>query len=443
MIKTKQPAVIPDPEASEKVETSMEMPKRVGLSILFLVFGVFGIWAAVAPIDGAAYAPGSVTVKSYSKVVQHLEGGIVSEIRVQDGDYVDSGDVLLLMDDTQALAQVKISSALFIAQKVKESRLIAERDSLEEINYPDSLSRTDTSVSVEMDAQNQIFAARKAAQEGSIQVLEQRIEQLRSQLVGLRALRSSKEELATSYAEELVDITDLLSQGFSDKTRLRDIQRKLSTYQGEAAELTATISATEVQIGETQLQILQLDKEFLNEVVRELSDTQTSLKDAQERVTAFQDILDRTVVRAPVSGVVNGMQFHTVGGVIGPGTTIAEIVPQSEELIVEAQVTPGDIDRVSLGLEATIRFSSFGIRTPRVAGTVINLSADSITDTTTGLSYYLARIEVSPEGMDDLGGLVLMPGMPAEVFISTGSRTFIQYLFKPLSNAVARSFTED
>lgn len=443
MKEIKSPTELKDSETLDEVETSMETPKNIGLFILFLVFGVFGIWAAVAPIGGFANAPGTVTVKSYSKMVQHLEGGIVSEIRARNGDFVKAGDPLLVIDGTQSQAQAEIARGQFIALKVKEARLIAQRDSLAQVAYPSSLSRSNANVLTEMQAQNQIFQARKASRDGSIEVLEQRIEQLQSQLVGLRALREIKEELAASYSEEQVDIEELLGQGFSDKAKLRDVKRRLATYQGEAADLMASISATEVQVGETRLQILQLDREFLNDVVRELSDTQTQLKDMSERVTALEDVLSRTVVRAPDDGVVNGMQFHNVGGVIGPGTVIAEVVPQGADLIVEAQVTPADIDRVSIGLEATISFSSFASSTPKVTGTVLQLSADAITDQRTGIPYYLARVEVSPEGMEDLGDLVLLPGMPAEVFISTGSRTLLQYLFKPFSNALARSLIED
>ena len=225
--------------------------------------------------------------------------------------------------------------------------------------------------------------------------------------------------------------------------RLRELQRNVASLEGEAAELTANIAATEVQIGEARLQILQQAREFHNEVVNELGEVQTSLKDVDERITALQDVVSRTVVRAPVDGIVNGMQFHTIGGVIRPGTPIADIVPQGEDLIVEAKVQPIDIDRVALDQEATIRFSTFGSSVPTIYGTVINLSADSFVDEATRASFYLARIEVNPEGMEELGDLVLMPGMPAEVFIATGSRTFLQYVIKPFSNALARSFNED
>ena len=428
---------------SDSPETSMEMPKRVGMLIFFLVFGVFGVWASVAPLDGAAVAPGVVTVKSYKKIVQHLEGGIVSEILARSGDLVSEGQALLVMNDTQSLAQLEIANSQLVALTAIESRLLAERDDLDRVSFPEFLTRSNVNAQSEIESQIQIFNARKASREGQVEVLEQRIEQLQTRAVGLTALKTSKEEQAGFYEEELVDVRELLSQGFADKLRLRDLERNASRLRGEAAELTANIASTAVEIGEARLQIIQLGREFLNEVVSNLGETQTALKDARERVTALQDIVSRTVVRAPVAGIVNGMQVHTVGGVIGPGTAIAEIVPQSDELIIEASVSPTDIDRVAEGQEATIRFSAFSSATPTIFGRVLSLSADSQTDPNTNASYYLARIEVSPEGMADLGNLVLLPGMPAEVFIASGSRTLVQYLFKPFSNALARSFTED
>lgn len=427
----------------EKDETSMEGPRRVGLLIFFLVFGVFGIWASIAPLDGAAVASGVVTVKSYKKTVQHLEGGIVSEILAQSGDRVVAGQALLVMDDTQSQAQLEMANSQLVALSAIESRLIAERDNLEDINFPEFLTESNNNEQSEIETQIQIFNAGRSSREGQVDVLEQRIEQLQSRVVGLEALKLSKEEQATFYAEELADVRELLSQGFSDKLRLRELERNASRLRGEAAEHSANIASTEVEIGEARLQIIQLDREFLNAVVTNLGETQTNLRDARERVTALGDVVSRTVVKAPVAGIVNGMQIHTVGGVIGPGTPIAEIVPQSEELIIEASVQPIDIDRVAEGQEATIRFSSFASSVPTIFGNVLSISADSQTDQNTGASFYLARIEVTPEGIADLGDLVLLPGMPAEVFISTGARTFVQYVFKPFSNALARSFTED
>lgn len=425
------------------IESGIDKPKRIGLLIFFLVFGVFGIWSAVAPLDGAAHAPGTVIVSLNKQLVQHLEGGIVREIRARNGDSVNAGDPLLILDNTQSLAQLEIANAQFVALRAQEARLIAERDGAEQITFPDELSASDVYARSEMAAHTQLFQTRRNALSGSIEVLEQRIGQLQSQLGGLRALQQSKQDLADSFSEELKDVSALLAEGFADKNRLRELERQAALLRGEAAELTASISSTEIQIGETRLQILQQQREFQNEVATHLAETQTRLKDSTERVTALRDVVIRTVITAPVTGIVNGLQVHTVGGVVPPGTPIAEVVPQSDELVIEARVSPIDIDRVAVGQHATIRFSSFSSSVPNIFGEVVHVSADAFTDPNTGMAYYTARVQVTPEGFTDLGTLTLIPGMPAEIFIATGSRTFLQYLMKPFTNALARSFIED
>jgi membrane fusion protein, epimerase transport system len=426
-----------------QIYTSMDQPRRIGMLIFILVFGVFGLWAAFAPLDGAAHATGQVTVRSNKQLVQHLEGGIVADILARNGDLVEAGEPLLILDDTQSLAQLEMANGQYVALKALESRLIAERDELDAVEFPMEISTIDAGAQSEMMSQTRIFQTRKAALEGGIEVLEQRVEQLQSQLRGLRALQESKQELADSFDEELTDVRSLLEEGFADKNRLRELERNSATLRGEAAELTADISSTEIQIGETRLEILQQRREFQNEVANRLAEAQTELKDVTERIRALRDIVNRTVIKAPVTGIVNGLQVHTIGGVISPGTPIADVVPQSDELIVEARVSPVDIDRVAIGQEATIRFSSFSSSVPNIQGEVIHVSADSFSDQNTGMPYYTARVEVTPEGMQNLGDLSLIPGMPAEVFIATGSRTFLQYLTKPISNALARSFIED
>lgn len=423
--------------------SSIESTKRLGLTIFIAVFGIFGGWSALAPLEGAAFAPGTVTVKSYKKIVQHLEGGIVRDILVRDGDLVEAGQTLLVLDDTQPRASLEIVNSQYLALRMKEARLLAERDELDAVFYPSEFSLANPAAASEAEAQNEVFKARKTANEGRMIILEQRVDQLRSQIVGMEAVKEAKQILAESYAEEVADTLKLLDQGFSEKTRLREAERSLASFAGEAAELAANIAATQVQIGETELQILQLRSEFQNEVVAELSETQTSLKDLSERLTALQDVVRRTSIVSPDTGIVNGMQVHTIGGVLGPGSLIAEIVPESDELVIEASVSPIDIDRLSEGQEARIRFSTFGNNAPTIKGTLLRLSADALTVESTGASYYLARIEVQQKSLEELGDLALLPGMPAEVYINTGSRTLLQYLFKPLSNAVARSFNED
>ena len=424
-------------------DTDLKIHRRFGLLIFIMLFGFGGLWSATAPIDGAAVASGIVTSRSYSKVVQHLEGGIIRSIFVEDGAEVDLGDPILEIDSTQPRSQLDIINSQLLSLRALEIRLAAERDSKDALSSSD-FSEESGRAREEATAQIEIFNARKSSLEGEIEVLEQREEQLRSQIRGFQGLQSSKERLSRSYNEELIDIRELLEQGFSDKNRLREAERNVATLDGDVADLIANIAGTEVAIGETRLQILQLRKRFQNEVVSELREVQLNISDNLERANALEDIVSRTLVRATESGIVTGLQVHTEGGVISPGMRIVDIVPQEDELIVEAQVSPTDIDRVAIGQDATIRFSSFGTGSvPAIYGRVINLSADSFFDESIRNYYYLARVEVTPEGMEDLGDLALMPGMPADVFIATGARTFLQYLFKPFSNAVARGLRED
>lgn len=433
-------------EADEKprIITDINEPRRTGLLIFFLVFIVFGGWATFAPIDGAALAPGTVTVESYKKAIQHLEGGIVKQILVRNGDRVQAGDPLLVLDDTQQQAQLEIANAQFVALKAREARLLAETSGAARISFPPELSPQIRNASDAMEAERLIFESRKTSLEGEAELLQQRIEQLHSRAAGLQAVQSSKEQLAASYADELSDIRALLSDGFADKNRLRSVERNEAVSSGEAAELSSTISSIELQILETRMQILQLNKDFLTEATAELGEVQTRLADIRERILALQDTVNRMVVRAPDDGVINGMQVHTEGGVIGPGAMIAELVPLNDKLVIEASVSPIDIDRVHEGQEAAISFSAFASGSvPRIYGKVTGLSADRMVDSNTGMAYYLARIEVSEEGMADLGDMVLVPGMPADAFIATGSRTFLQYLFKPFTTALDRSFIED
>jgi epimerase transport system membrane fusion protein len=432
-----------DGKSKDDASTDIEPVKRIGLTIFFLVFGVFGLWAAFAPLDGAALAPGLVTVKSYKKIVQHLEGGIVRDIYAVDGDIVKAGQELLKLDDTEPLALLEMGITQFNANSAKEARLLAEQSRSPSITFPPDWEALDPAFAGEMIAQTAVFNSRKTALQGQQKVLEQRIEQLKSKLVGITALKESKENLAKSYSEELEDVMALLGQGFSDKARLRNVERSLSLYEGEAADLLATISSIQLQIGETELEILRLDQQMQSEVTSELAEVQTLIRDLSERLLALRDVVSRTSVKAPDSGVVNGMQVHTIGGVIAAGSPIAEIVPVSEELILEARLSALDVDRVAPNQEATIRFSSFGSKAPTVFGSVLNLSADAIIDQVNGQPYYLARIEVDSESLSTLGELQLLPGMPAEVFIATGSRTLLEYMFKPLSNTIARSFIED
>lgn len=419
--------------------------RLIGILVLVVMFGIFGVWACVAPIAGAAVAPGYVVVKSHKKAVQHRDGGIVSQLYVKDGDLVRAGDLLVLLDGTENRAMLAMARSQYITLAAQVARLEAERDHKTTMHYPDSLNDLhDSRVREARQTEEQIFHARISSHDGEISVLKQQIGQLQSKVAGLEAQRRSRQELADSYGEEAKDLQALLAEGFADKLRLREIQRNHASNIGEIAALNAEIASTQIHIGETRLQILQLDKKFQEDVAARLSEAQTKLYEVEQHLTASRDKVDRIEIKAPVSGRVMGLNVHTIGGVVPPGATILEIVPQQEELVIDAQVSPMDIDRVSVGMIAEVRFTVFKQAvTPIIEGKVTNLSADRIVDEKTGNQYYQARVELTTESLEKMAHLELVPGMPVEIMIKTGERTLFAYLAKPISNAFARAFIED
>jgi epimerase transport system membrane fusion protein len=441
--KSKKPELGPPVLTADDIKTSDASVRMVGFVVIFVVFVVFGGWGAIAPIDSAALAPGVVKVKSNRKTVQHLEGGIVSELLVRDGDHVEVGDVLIVMDQTQARAELGTLNGQLITTQATTSRLVAERDGKAKITYPFA-ETSDPRINQLIRSEDQQFQARRLSQQGEVELLEQRVDQLDNQRQGLVALINSKHRLVKSYDEEIRDNKALLSEGFVSKQRLRDVQRSRDGLKGEMSEHQSNINSIAVQTNEARLQILQLNKNVQEEVTNQLLEAQAKLFDLQERISAISDRVKRTEILAPSAGMVIDLKVHTVGGVIGPGTSILDIVPKGEELIVEAEVATVDIDSVSIGMPADIRFSAFKSgTTPVIDGEVISLSADSLVNENTGMPYYLARVKVVAEGRKKLGDLKLLPGMPAEVLINTGSRTLVEYLLQPATNAFARSMIEE
>lgn len=428
---------------AEDVLTDDTPIRKIGYIVIFVVFVICGGWSMFAPIDSAVLASGTLKVKSSRKTVQHLEGGIVNEIRVRDGDHVEEGEVLLVIDQTQARAELALLKGQLISAQGVAARLVAERDELAEVAYPYSDLNDERVVQV-IASENQQFIVRRQSRNGEVEVFEQRGEQLRNQIKGLEELIVSKKKLLVSYNEEIADNQALLKDGFVDKQRLRNVQRSETQLQGEIAEYRSKIDGINVQITEVNLQIVQLNKQFRTEVANQFTDIEGKVFDLKERASAMAERVRRTEVLAPAAGMVLGLAVHTEGGVISPGTPILDIVPDGEELIVEAELQTVDIDRVSLGMLADLRFSAFKSgTTPVIKGEVIKLSADSLINQNTGMPYYSVRLSVSDEGMETLGDQELLPGMPAEVLINTGSRTLFQYLMQPATDAVARSMIEE
>ncbi|MDQ7089172.1 MAG: HlyD family type I secretion periplasmic adaptor subunit [Methylococcales bacterium] len=418
--------------------------RRLGYFILFFTLGIFGVWSAMAPIDSSSLATGVVKVKSHRKTVQHLEGGIVKNLWVKDGDKVSIGDRLITLDNTQFKAQVEILRGQFIVKSALNSRLKAERQQKNKIDFSALKKLNDVRVKDAIEGQAYIFKTRKNSYNGEIGLLRQRIKQLGSRVQGLIAQKGSKLTLTVSYKEEIKDLKELLKEGFADKQRLRELQRTHTSLYGEIASLKAEISSTQMQKGETELQIIQTKRKFQEEVAEQLERVNAELLDIGERLHAEEDRVTRTEIIAPENGIILGLEMHTEGGVIIAGRPILDIVPENAVLIIDAQVPLIDIDKVMVGSHAEIRFSAFSSKTtPTMEGVVQKLSADSLINEKTGFQYYQATIGLTKESQDKLGDLILISGMPAEVLINTGERTLFEYLVQPATNAMARSFIEE
>jgi membrane fusion protein, epimerase transport system len=432
--------------ATEKSERRL---RWIGIVAVLLVFGGLGTWAALAPLASAAIGPGVISVENYRKSVQHLEGGIVREIKVRDGALVTRDQVLLVLDDTQPKAQLELLRGQLFGLLAREARLIAQRDGHSRVDYPAELTSasSDPRATDAMRVQTQTFQARRQAQDGEAMVYERQTQQLRAKAAGLAAQQKSREQLVASYESERADYEALLKQGYAERQRVREMERNIAQNEGQRGSLISELAATELQISETRLKVVQLGKELQREVARELADVQAELSSAREKIRSVQHMVERTVVRAPDSGMVLGLGVHTLGGVVKPGERILDIVPQNEKLLVEAQLSPNDIDKVRVGQVTEVRFPSFKRRDlPRIEGRLISVSADRLMDEAGGnrIPFYLARVEISSQGHRALrdAKLALLPGMPAEVLVSTGERTMLEYLLAPLSDTVAHSFRQ-
>ena len=416
-----------------------------GSAIIALFFGGLGIWAAVAPLESAAIAPGSVSVDTNRKTIQHLEGGIVGTILVRDGEVVRQGQVLIRLDVTSPLATLDLLKDRRLAAQALKARLIAERDGRAEIQFPDNLMKqiSEPKVKETLDGQINIFQARLRASAGQIKIQEQRIAQILEVIVGLQGQIRAEDTQQNLIESEITDVKMLFDKGLVRKPRLLELQRRFAEIEGNRNLHQAEIARARERIGEAQTQIAEIRTNLLNEVAIELRQVQTELFDLAERIRTADDVLGRTDIRAPLSGTVVDLQVHTRGGVIAPGAALMDIVPSNEKLVIEANVDPIDIDVVYPGLEAQVMLTAFSMRNAKpLKGLVTSVSADRLIDERTGQAYYRARIELTEDPAKAFEGATLYPGMPAEVMIITGARTALGYIFKPISTSFNRAFRE-
>jgi len=434
-----------DRGASSSAQASIRRHLIVGLMIVLFLGGGVGGWAATVKLAGALIAQGSIVVDQNVQKVQHPTGGIVGELRVHDGDYVKSGDVLVRLDETVMRANLAIVTKGLDQAVARKARLEAERDGAEAIAFPADLMRraTDADVADTMASERKLFELRRAERLGQKAQLTQRVKQLEEEIGGIEAQQAAKSQEIDLISRELEGVRDLYKRNLVQLTRLTQLERETARLGGERAQLVATAAQSKGKISEIRLQIIQIDQNLSSDVAKELRETDSKIGEFVERKITAEDQLRRTDIRAPQTGFVFQSAVHTVGGVITAGDPIMYIVPDSAKLQVEAKVQPQDIAQVKVGQAAVLRFSAFDARTtPEINGEVTRVSADTSTDQRTGASYYTIRISLPAEALQKLDDLKLLPGMPVEAFVQTGERTVISYLMKPLQDQFMRAFRE-
>lgn len=418
----------------------------VGAAVLALTLGGLGAWSALAPLSTGVIAMGTVSVDSKRKSVQHLEGGIVSEILVRDGDMVKAGQPLLHLEETQVVATLDQLRGRHDAAEARRARLGAQRLGLDEIQFPWSLAarrETDPKVADILGGERGVFLARRDALAGQTTILENRIAQSRNQMAGLERQGEAAERQVDLLQSELAGIRGLAQRGHAPRNRVLEMERELARLEGERSEIQARIATVQQAVNEAELQIAQQRADFREEVEAQLRETETELFDLAERLRAVRGQHQRLAITAPVAGEVVDLAVHTSGGVIAPGSRILDIVPRDDRLVVEARLQPDDIDDVHPGMPADVHFSAFNRDTvPLVEGRVTTVSADRLVDQRTEQAYYLIRIEVADAAAAALGGLDLRPGMPAEVMINKDDRTLFDYFYVPMREMLARSLRQ-
>jgi HlyD family type I secretion membrane fusion protein len=418
---------------------------RAGFAVLFLFFGAFGGWAALAPLKSAAVAQGVIKVAGEPKRLQHLEGGIVAELNVADGDIIEAGDVLIRLDDTQARAQLDLLRNRILSREAFTARLKAERDGAEEIAFGLDLLADDAPPAA-VDAiasQKDIFRARRRALESETKILNQRLRQTENEIQGLEDLIAIKDRQIVAIEEEASTLEALAKKGLTTRERQLTLRRQQREIEGERATNVAAVARARSSIAEIEQQILNLRTMRLNEAVDELSKIEAELFDLEQQRRAAEDVLDRTRIVAPVDGVVMGLQVHTSGGVVRPGETLITVVPLDQQLVVEATVRPEDVETIAVGQIADIRFSALSrYNLSPLEGVVAVVSADRLIEERTGDPYFTATIVIGDRELKKLEGRRLMPGMTSEVMIRTGSRTMLAYIAEPLTQSFRRALRE-
>jgi HlyD family secretion protein len=432
-----------------QIDAGMWRRAALGAGLLVLMFGAGGFWMATAPLNAAANAPGMVSADSQNKTMQHLEGGIIKAILVEEGSKVEAGQLLVQLDDTRANANHNLVMGQLWAALALDARLKAERDGASAIAFaPELLAKQDDpTIATIMQTEKQIFASRRDSLAGEAAILRQRIGQYTEEITGLQAQAVAIDHQLGFIRDETLDTTYLVGKGLAPKPKLLALQRTTSQLDGQRGQATAQIARSRQNISELALQIEQLSADRLNEVIDALREVAGQIADLQQNRLAAEDTMERLAIRAPQPGTVVKLLFHTVGGVVSPGAPVLEFVPRDDKLIVEARLKPEDIGFVHVGMPAEVRIHAYNQRRlPLVLGKVTYVSPDRLMEKSSEKAgeqaYYLTRVEVDPESVAALPGAKLYPGMATDVVIETGERTALDYLLTPLTTTLRNSFRE-
>ena len=441
------------PQADDKIFDDIPTLKTAskglvssGLIAFAVLFLGCGLWMFFASIQGAVIASGTVSVLGKPKTIQHLDGGLVAEILVENGEVVDAGDVLVRLDDAMLKANIDIYKNRFREAVALRDRLSAEQQGLSVIDWDDEIFEVNGILpSAEVrDGQNRIFQARRATKTGQVSQLNERILQLENQIEGLDALSNSKLSQISILNKEFEAISSLAEDGYASESRVLALQREIEEIKGQQFEHQAETSQVRNTISEVRVQIAQINREFDQAAITELREAELAIKDMEQQILATRVQLDRVDILAPIPGVIHEQSIFTIGGVIAPGAAILQIIPVDQAMEFEVNVQPQNIDQIFVGQDVSVLFSAFNARTtPQLNGTVKSVSLNTSVNEESGFAFYPVRVEVSTEELQRLGKQELISGMPIEAFFTTESRSPLNYLTKPLTDNINRAGREE
>jgi HlyD family secretion protein/epimerase transport system membrane fusion protein len=428
------------------LQRSLRRPAAISWIIIGGFLGAFGIWSATAPLSSAAVAQGTVSPEGARKTIQHLEGGIIRQIAVRDGDTVKAGDLLMVLDDTQAKAT--FGSLLgqwqrLVAMKMRIEALQSKSETLDfTARFPNRA--TDPDFDEFLNNETRIFETRRRTLVQQGQIYDQQIEQSREEIKGYNSQIESTEAQLGFFEEELVDAQYLTNQGLQRKPRFLELKRNRANLIGNRGQLVQSIAKANQKISEIALTQIDLENKFFNDQNDQITKTNSDLAQAEERLNAARDVLSRVEIRAPITGKVVNLRFRTTTGVVKPGEPILDIVPTEEDLVIDARVLPNDINTIKTGQTVQVHLTPYHTRYSNLLhGTLRDIGADTLTDEKTGAKYYKCSIVVDHDALSQIGETIqLAAGMPAEVFIKTGEHTFLAYMLEPFTRSLRRSFRD-